>query len=183
MEPGLSSPPPAPPKRTTTKRRLSGQLRRAVRGFARPCHPALRIPIASVAAYYVKHGKYCHKPRGMLRPTSNAGQYAEDRINAMLMYNANSLVRLPAMPITGLWYFFAMLQRQSEPCREYSGCQYALHRYHQRTIVNMFLQIQRRRDDFIPLFSSAPRNAISAAPIPPALLRRGHLSHQHAALF
>ncbi len=30
MEPGLSSPPPVSPKRTTTKRRLSGQLRRAV---------------------------------------------------------------------------------------------------------------------------------------------------------
>lgn len=30
MEPGLSSPPPVSPKGTTTKRRLSGQLRRAV---------------------------------------------------------------------------------------------------------------------------------------------------------
>ncbi len=76
------------------------------RGFARPCHPALRIPIASVAAILREARQILSAIAGVLR-LCNAGQYAEDRINAMLMYNANIMVRLPAMPITGLWYFFA----------------------------------------------------------------------------
>ncbi len=47
MEPGLSSPPPVSPRRTTTKRRLSGQLRRAVSRVYRPLsslsgHPNLQ---------------------------------------------------------------------------------------------------------------------------------------------
>lgn len=53
MEPGLSSPPPVSPK----GRRRSGDclvsFGAQYRGFARLCHPALRIPIARAAATFL----------------------------------------------------------------------------------------------------------------------------------
>jgi hypothetical protein len=80
--------------------------------------------------------------------------------------HADVRVRLPAIPITGLWYFFATFTPTGH-LPLILAIQPAFTGHHQRTI-DMLFQIQRLGHDFNPLRNSAFRNAISAAPIPPA---------------
>ena len=70
MEPGLSSPPPVSPEEdddeAATVWSASARSIEGLRALVTP-RCAFQSPVSR--RYYVKHGRYCHKPRGMLRPT------------------------------------------------------------------------------------------------------------------
>ena len=70
MEPGLSSPPPVSPEEdddeAATVWSASARSIECLHALVTP-RCAFQSPVSR--RYYVKHGKYCHKPRGMLRPT------------------------------------------------------------------------------------------------------------------
>ncbi len=107
----------------------------AYRGFARLCHPALRIlsPESGSNISGCPEQILSKAPRKPSPPASRC-EYAKDSVDAIVMHHPQaSCVRLPAMPNHWLMIYAATLRRQSALYREYFGHQLPFSRHHQRT--------------------------------------------------
>src|SRR5699024_10746149 len=128
MEPGLSSPPPVSPEEdddeAATVWSASARSIEGLRALVTP-RCAFQSPVSR--RYYVKHGRYCHKPRGMLRPTylccSIRRRPHQCHADVQRQHHRSGYPQCQS-PVYGT--SSPRLRHQSVPSREYSGCQYAL---------------------------------------------------------
>ena len=176
MEPGLSSLRPSPRR----GRRRSGDclvsFGAQYRGFALLVTPRCAFQSPVSRRYYVKHGRYCHKPAECFVQRTYAGQYAEDRIDAMLMYNANII----GQATRNANHRFMVLLRHVCNANRYLAVILWLSIRPSPVITSAnrecVPQIQRRSDDFNTTFQfPAPKKRHHRITTPPAALRRGHL--------